>query len=414
MKAVQYVASQIRYMCSTFGSRTGGSASERRCQEHIRQELSGYADTITMQRFTVHPDAGWGWIVVVALCGLAAILVPLLNMQSVCFAAAGMLAAALAAAVTLFQFLMGREMIDRFFPKREAVNVFASSLPSGPVKRRLVFCGHADAACEMTYSHLGGARLVLRVAITSMIALVLVLVLNSVLFVRHLAVGAVRAGSVWYWLRLFLLLLVPCFLEALFFFNPRRIVDGANDNLSGCAVAMATLKAFSGVQSRPKHTELCCLITSSEECGLRGAKAFAKQFARSQESDVETVFIVLDTLRDVQQLQVYTRGMNGFVENSAKAARLIQQSAAAIGLNLPESGSYLGATDAEALSREGLEACAVCAVDHTPQPYYHTRADTADNIDEHCLAVCVNLCAEIVCRFDAQEDAFDAAAREAV
>lgn len=393
MKSVQYMKNQIRYMCTAFKGRSGGSAAEWGCQSHIRDELGRYADTVAEQEIEVHPDAGWGWIVAVALCGIVSIILPLANLQSVALAAVAFGASALAVAITVFHFLMGFHMLDRFFPKRRAKNVMAAVTPKGEVRRRIVFVGHADAAYEFTYSHRGGAKKVTRVAITAFASLAAVFLLQGAVFVGALAGGGV-AGGVWAWLRIGVLALIPFFVEAMFFFNIRCVVDGANDNLSGCAVSMAALKALSRRDRRLDHTEVCCLITSSEECGLRGAHAFARGYAADNDG-VDTVFLALDTLHDTEQLMVYTQGMNGFQRNSQEAADLVRAAGARMGISLPDAGSYLGATDAEAFSRAGLKACALCGVDHTPQPYYHTRADRADSIDETCLEVCLALCVQM-------------------
>lgn len=393
------MVNQIRYMCTAFKDRTGGSTSEHRCMEHMENELRGHVDRMDTQPIAVHPAAGWAWAVIVASLGIAGIVLPLFNTRNTFLVAAGFVVSALAIAVTFFQFILGYPLLDRLFPKKAAKNVFATVKPQGETRKRIVFTGHADAAYEMTYSHRGGAKKVFRVALSALFGLAIVFLLNTVLFIRHLWVGAAQLGSVWYWLRLISLPFLPALMEGLFFFNVNRVVDGANDNLSGCVVAMATVQELASAQSRLEHTEVCCLITSSEECGLRGASAFGKAFAQEAD-DIDTVFVVLDTLHDVEQLQVYTRGMNGFQQNSQEVASVIQQSAQAIGLTLTEADSFIGATDAEALSRAGLKACALCGVDHTPQPYYHTRADNVDSIDESCLRVCLEICLGIARQCD--------------
>ena len=400
MDSLEYIKYQIHYMCLAFKNRIGGSESEHRCQEHIADELRGDADSVVTQEFTVHPDAGWAWIVIVAGCGIASILLPLINVRSTALAAVALILSMVALAITIFQFLMGYRMIDRLFPARKAKNVYATVKPYGEVRQRIVFTGHADAAYEMTYSHQGGAKKVLYVAVTAMLVLVLTALLNAAIYIERLVSGDLTTfGSVWFWLRFAALLLLPAFVRALFFFNTNCVVDGANDNLSGCAVAMAALKELSQPQMRLEHTEVGCLITSSEECGLRGASAFGKQFARKPDG-VETLFVVLDTLHDVDQLRVYSRGMNGFQQNCGKVAGLLYDAGERLGFSLPEAESYLGATDAEALSRAGLRACALCGVDHTPQPYYHTRADTADNINDDCLTACLAVCLEAAREYD--------------
>lgn len=399
MSALSYITRQIRTMCARFPGRTGGSEAEAACQAYIADELSACADSIEIQPLSVHPDAGWAWLAIAATCGIASVALPLIDVQSMALTAISFALMVIAALVVVVQFLMGYRVIDKLLPEKQGHNVYATVRPEGEVRQRIVFAGHADAAYEMTYAHQGGAQKLLRVALTSAIALVVGLILSAVFFIRQLVAGSMAIGGAWHWIRVFALLLLPLFIEALFFFDRGCVVDGANDNLSGCAVAMAALRELSRPGNRLAHTEVCCLTTSSEECGLRGAAAFGEAYAADPLAE-KTIFIVLDTLHDIRQLKVYPRGMNGFQSNSEDVAALIRFSAQEIGISIGDAEQYLGATDAEALSRCGLKACALCGVDHTPQPYYHTRADTADNIDENCLGTCLALCLEVARQFD--------------
>ena len=138
-------------------------------------------------------------------------------------------------------------------------------------------------------------------------------------------------------------------------------MDGANDNLSGCFVAMSVLKEMAERGFRFAHTQVCCLITGAEESGLRGALACAKKHL-AEFSRCETVFIVLDTLRRrtscssicAGRMACKTAGLSG----AARAGR------PGVRRPLPEAKPYPGATDAEAFSRYGL-ARGLC-VSHTP------------------------------------------------
>ena len=208
-------------------------------------------------------------------------------------------------------------------------------------------------------------------------------------------------SGIWIALGIISAVLIPPFASGIFFINWKKIVDGANDNLSGSLVAMSVLREMALSDERLQNTEVCCLITGSEEEGLRGSKAFAKKHKHDFD-DVETIFIALDTLREIKQLQVYTRGINGTQKNSEYVAKLLQAAGGNCGIDLHEAGVFPGATDAEAFSREGLLACGLCGVDHTPQTYYHTRRDTYDNIDEDCISLSLDICLEAARLYDAQ------------
>ena len=151
---------------------------------------------------------------------------------------------------------------------------------------------------------------------------------------------------------------------------------------------------------RFEHTEVGCLLTGSEEAGLRGAKAFAKRH-KEDLSDVETVFIALDTMREIKEMRVCNFGCTGTVNNDKAVGDLLHEAARNNGVDIPDSELYPGAVDAEAFSMNGLRATGFTAVSHEAKRYYHTREDTPDNIDPECLALSLNICKEAARLFDA-------------
>ena len=72
--------------------------------------------------------------------------------------------------------------------------------------------------------------------------------------------------------------------------NYRRIVDGANDNLSGCYMGIAVMKALKDEGIDLEDTEIGCVLTGSEEAGLRGSKAWCEAHA-GEFQDCPTMFI---------------------------------------------------------------------------------------------------------------------------
>ena len=83
---------------------------------------------------------------------------------------------------------------------------------------------------------------------------------------------------------------MPIFLLLVITYNPKCVVDGANDNLSGCYIGMAILHEMERRGITLEHTELGMILTGSEEAGLRGAKAWAKAH-KGDYQDVPTYII---------------------------------------------------------------------------------------------------------------------------
>ena len=67
----------------------------------------------------------------------------------------------------------------------------------------------------------------------------------------------------------------------------------------------------------------------------------------------ETVFIAMDTMREIEQLQIYTSGCTGTQKNSNAVGELIYEAGENCGIEMRETDLYPGAIDAEALAATG-------------------------------------------------------------
>lgn len=399
--AVRYMMEGIRGACRAFRRRRAGSDSERACQRHFANELRAWSDRVEEEPFHFHPHAFMGWILLASLMGIASVVLFWVHF-SVRSATLSLISFALiflSAAMALFEFVLYRPFIDFLFPRAVSLNILAYRDPIGEIRRRIVFCGHADAAYELRYSlsrWKGTARTVLAGSAAGML---LILLSSAARFIHTLLGSGAVAAGLWRFAGILQAALIPFLIAALFFINWRCVVDGANDNLSGCYVAMSVLREMAERDFRFAHTQVCCLITGAEESGLRGALACAKKHL-AEFNRCETIFIALDTLREPDQLQLYLRGQNGLCKNSRAVGALLARAGRECGVALPEAKPYPGATDAEAFSRYGLASCGLCGVSHTPPPYYHTRYDTSDNISAECLRLSLDICVRAAALYD--------------
>jgi len=184
------------------------------------------------------------------------------------------------------------------------------------------------------------------------------------------------------------------------FFNTRwsRPVPGANDNLSGALGAIAIGRHF--VQNRLANSELIVFISGSEEAGLRGAKAFA-QTHRAELCAIETVFLELETLRELDSLSVAYKDLNGLIVQDSRVVKLVQRAARSeLGRELLMQSVYCGATDAAALAEIGIASVAIDAMSSGPPLYYHTMKDSWDNMSQDTIAAALRVTARAVEIFD--------------
>jgi len=392
-----YIVSGINHVCAAFKKRSPGSQTERAAQDYLAKELGQWADSVSVEEFTLHPAAFMGFIPVSALLGIAASIVFFINRTgaSPLFAWLPLVLLVPAALMFVFEFLLYRRFIDVFFPKSVSKNVYAVRRPWGEVKRRIIFGGHADGAWEWTYSLHGQIKTLAPVMGGSILGLFVSLIFS----VAYLAAGSPEVKGFWFAAAVAMLAFIPFYIAVAFFINWRVVADGANDNLSACYAAMAVLKEMSESDFRYENTEVACLITGSEEAGLRGAKAFAKKHA-AELKKAQTVFIPLETLRELDQLAVYNRDETGMVHNSEAVAELLIAAGKKAGVTLKRAPVFPGSTDAAAFTQQGLMAAGLGGVNHNPQKYYHTRCDSPDNISPECIQKGIEIAVEAATLFD--------------
>ncbi len=396
---LKYMTDGIRYVCEHYKNRAPGTESERKAQEFFRDELKKYADEVEMEDFDLHPHAFMGFIILAGLFSLISVFMYWLAPKGIVFPIIGIVLTFVSILMFVFEFLMYRSFVDFLFPKRVSRNVMARRKPSGEVKRRIIFGGHADAAYEWTFSLHGQLAALVPVIGGAIISMFTLFGFNLAAAI-HSAGGSFEMAGAWKVLGIIALCLIPFCILILFFINWRVIVDGANDNLSACYIAIAVLKQMADQDFRFENTEVCCLISGSEEAGLRGAKAYAKRHKEDLQ-DVETVYVAMDTMREVEQLQVYTKGCTWTVWDSEAVGDLIHEAGVNVGIDMPRAEIYPGAIDAEGFSMYGLTAAGFCGVNHDPKTYYHTRKDTPDNIGEDCIELSLKVCEETARLYDA-------------
>ncbi len=395
----EYMLNGIKHVCDTFKNRAPGTQSERDSQVYFKKELEKFSDEVTMEDFDVHPNAFMGFIPIAAFFFLISIGLYWASDVSVWCSVFAVILTFLALLMFVVEFLLYRELVDFLFPKRVSRNVYASRKPKGEVKRRIIFGGHADAAFEWTYSLHGQIKTLAPVIGGSVIGMIVAAVINTAMLIKTLSSGAPVMEGVWKVFGIILLCFIPFGIAIMFFINWRVIVDGANDNLSACYAAIGVLKEMSDNDFRYDNTEVGCLISGSEEAGLRGAKAYAKRHQKELK-EVETVFISMDTMREIEQLMVYTRGCTGTVHNSEAVGDLIHEAGQNCGVDMPRAGIYPGAVDAEGFSMYGIRSAGFCGVNHDPKTYYHTRLDNFENISPECIELSLKICLETARLYD--------------
>ncbi|MBQ4626001.1 MAG: M20/M25/M40 family metallo-hydrolase [Clostridia bacterium] len=398
-KAAKYMIDEITHVIKTCGKRDPGSEGEKKSCEYMAEVLKkdcGCED-VKLESYEVAPRAFYGWIyftitfvlIAVALFFFAPIIsVPLII--------AGF-------ALVLLEFGVYKKVLDPLFPKKTSHNVTAIKKCTGETKRRIIFNGHPDATWEWPVNYaLGGvgfeghAIIVVLGALFYLVLSIMYIAQNGITFGMPDMSNPLVKAALWG------LLFVPFMIGLYFMVNYRRVVDGANDNLTGCYIGIAVLKALKDEGIELENTEIGVILTGSEEIGLRGSKAWAEAH-KGEFQDVPTFIYAYDTINDPKYLMANYRDLNGTVKSDKDAADLFFEAAQAVGVPckkgmIPPLG---GAVDAAAFTQGGFRAAGVTGLNHKLERYYHTRLDSYDNMNKDGIANCFAASVKMLEMFDA-------------
>ncbi len=398
-----YAIKSIKNVCKSFGPRPVGSEAEKNAQEYMLKDLEAFCDEAKREEFKCSDKAFMSWVPIGALLLILSFAAFTLGWAAVSLALC---------CVTLFlilaEFIFYKPVLDVFFPKKTSGNVYGVIKPEGETKKRIIISGHTDSAFEWTYTYKGGRPVVATVIFGAIFGIVLGLG-GSIYALIHF--GSAFGSLVWgengnIVLRIIAVLLyvcVPILIAALKFCNFKLPVMGANDDLTGVFISCAAAKFLHDNNLRFKNTEVMVVCAGGEEAGLRGTKAFCKAHEKELgDKNVETVYIGVDTIRELEFAKIYDKDMTGTVKNSPEVANLIKKAAKNVGFDVPVGTIELGSTDAAAMSQAGVKAASLVAMDPTPARYYHTRLDTADNLSPQAIDFGVKTVLEAVFMFDEQ------------
>lgn len=399
-KYAQYMVDEITHICKDFEKRGPGSKGEEQACQYMADVLKNElgCEKAEVESFKENPGSFFGWIYFTITFVLAAIALFFINfaLKSAILPVIGAILIVAGLVIVFLQFGLYKKAVDKFFPEKIGHNVTAYKKPTGEVKRRIIFNGHPDAAWEWPVNYaLGGVGFESH-AILCGLGAVYFLVLSII----AAANGGVVEGSLATAAKIGLIF-VPFLVGLYWMWDKKHIVDGANDNLSGCYMGIAILKALKDEGIELENTEIGVILTGSEEAGLRGAKAWCEAHA-GEFQDVPTFIYSYDTIHDPKYLMTNYRDLNGTVKADKDVSDLFMESAEDLGIHclkgwVPPLG---GATDNAAFAQAGFRSTGITGLNHKLENYYHTRRDSYDNMDLVGLGDCFAVSVKVLEKFD--------------
>ena len=375
--AVKYISAEITHICRDMEKRSPGSSGERKAAEYMAKVLRdhGGCKEPVIETFKVHPDSFYGY------CRISAVLDLISCLGFFLHPIISLISGSISLLLFVFYFVMYKPIIDWMFPERESVNVTAVRPCGGEIKRRIFLNGHIDAAWEFTLNHHFGGIVFEMPNVMALIGVTFNVVISicSVCGAGAWTSAAARWG----------LLFLPFFIAVWFTFNPKIVVDGANDNLSGCYMGIALLREMEQHGISLKNTEVGVILTGSEEAGLRGAKAWSAAH-QDEYRDVPTFIVTFDTIHDPCFLAVNDYDLNGTVKADAALSSAFLQAAGDVNVPCQRGCVPLlgGATDSAAFTQGGFRSVGITGLNHKLENYYHTRKDSYNNLNEEGLENC--------------------------
>jgi len=408
-----YMYDFIKRVCQEIGPRSSATDKEYEGLDLIESELKTFSDEIIRDEFTCHPGAypkGNVYIALVCLLGayVAYLFFPILTVVLIGVGVVSIFA----------ELLLMKEAVDWLFPKRSSWNTFGRVKPSGTPRKLIVIGGHADSAYEfpiypkyrskivrLTFGAVAlGIGIILILAIVKMIGQAINADFTKPLF----SFGTFSWAPIDWWYFLAIAGGVWFFYVFLNYFS-NRVVDGANDNLSGVAVALMVGKYFA--QHRPKHIELLVGAFGCEECGQRGSKAFVKLHAEELKNSYT---LIPESIGAGDLIMIVEAEDFCFTDHSKPLVEKITKIAQDITEAVKEQGEaftpFIRArqpyadTDAMRFSEKGFEAMAFLGLnkaDHFPE-VWHERGDTYTCINKQILGDVAEIILHFIERLDSE------------
>jgi hypothetical protein len=170
----------------------------------------------------------------------------------------------------------------------------------------------------------------------------------------------------------------------------RRVVPGANDNLSAVATIVALAHALR--ERPPEGVRVLLVSTGSEESFMEGMHGFARRHFRELPHDLTEV-VCLECVGSPRLCVVEGEGMLRMRRYPEDARGALARAGADAGVELHRGLRTVAASDALIALRAGYQVCMLGGVDETKFPAnYHWPSDTPENLDwssiENAVAVC--------------------------
>ncbi|MES2621600.1 MAG: M28 family peptidase [Bacteroidota bacterium] len=379
----------ITEIIEKFGPRKAGSEAEKKAQEFIAEKSSRFTDQVRIIPFEEYLDARFGKLKYYVAFYVVALILYWIQPQVALFLSI------VNALLIILDLMMYRDLLTTFPGKKQTSwNVEAVLEPQGEVKSTVVVSGHMDSTREYTWWYrLGGLGIKLTIFAGFL------MVLQPLFYAWYVLAPQTFHNYIW----VGFLALSPT-LIVYWSMHGDRVVNGAQDNLSGIAIAFESFKALAHPtqkgKSMLKNTRVKFVSFGSEEKGLCGSRAYVK--LKKEELKKENAHLVnIDGVRLVDEIAIVYRELMNGTSHSPELIDGLKRSFHHQNISFKNVMVPIGGTDAVSFARAGLPSVTLIGMSASEYDFtYHTRNDLVEHIEPLALEHVKNGVLEFVKQWD--------------
>lgn len=387
------VYNSIKEIVDKVGPRLPTSKEEELGAQMYADQISEQLGTTPIiEKFKCAPRASIAFIPVLGILGLFSFIIFYLS------PIASLILSVFCFIYAILQIFLYTGCLDFLFKKHESQNVYTILEPkSEKTNFTIMLSAHLDSSwCwqlslknpkTMMIKTIIGVISIGAIAITSLVAIChgaysykflnQIYTLDSSLNIKYLIMYLIPFICVpgCYWLATYLT------------WDKQSASPGAMDNLTGCEIALATLKYYQeNPEELPENCRLIAVGLGCEEAGLKGSEAFCKAHKSDSEFFNEHLYnINLDSFRDDEHFNVVKGDTWLRSHFDKKLIDLSQEAMKEAGLEPGIIKNPVGGCDSTPICRAGIKTVTLCAQNPIPTNYYHTTNDTIEGLSMYSI-----------------------------
>jgi hypothetical protein len=379
-----------------YGPRLAGTRACSEAAEQIAASSKGFADSVTVEPFRVHPVSFYAYTKVLPVSYVLGMIALLVAGR---YSIVPLVGLAVGIVLMLSQFAFYWHWGDALFSPRTGKNVEAVIEPAGPAEQELILSGHHDSAPVARIFSGPFARFY----VVAILAPYVFFLFELGVLLAHMIRG--NGGLAPVWTLACLVLGLPFVVGYFFLVNLRRGSPGAGDNLISSVMAVRIGKEIAARrEDLLRSTRLRIVSFDAEEAGLRGSAAYFRRHAADL-GKLPCVHLNFDSLYSLRDLQVLTSDINGTVPLSRELVETVIDCARECGFNARPFGMIFGAggTDAAESARRSIPSTSIIAMPTEivrEGLVYHTPSDTVEHIEPAIVEACMRIALRVLERVE--------------